>query len=86
MLITEESSDGLHYVGHNKYYDQVLIDKSVGADLMGKMVVVTVTDTDKHYVKAMPHQLPLHINSKLILTIIIATAVLILAFLYVLIF
>lgn len=80
VLITEESTDGLHYVGHNKYYDQVLIEKSLSADLMGKMVVVMVTDTDKHYVKAIP-QFSLG-NSKLILTIAAAITIVILAFLY----
>ena len=82
-MITEESTDGIHYVGHNKYYDQVLINKSYGNDLMGKMVAVMVTNTDKHYVKAAPQLESSLINSKLILTITIAIAILILAFLYV---
>lgn len=85
MLITEESTDGLHFVGHNKCYDQVLVNKSQANDLMGKMVVVMVTDTDKHYVKATPQLLPSPlINSKLMLTI--AIAIILLAFLYVIIF
>lgn len=79
MLITEESADGLHYVGHNKYYDQVLIKKSFGTDLMGKMVTVMVTDTDKHYVKATPQLSSYNSTS---ITIIIAMAMFILAFLY----
>ena len=80
MLITEESTDGLHFVGHNKYYDQVLISKSFGSDLMGKMVTVVVTDTDKHYVKATPQLSSL--NSQLMLTIAMVMGILILAFLY----
>jgi len=81
VLITEESTDGLHYVGHNKFYDQVLINKSFGNDLMGKMVTVTVTDTDKHYVKATPHKVSsFFINSKLMLAM--AMVMLLMAFLY----
>ena len=82
-MITEESTDGLHYVGHNKFYDQVLINKSFGNDLMGKMVTIMVTDTDKHYVKATPHKVSsfFFINSKLMLTIVMV--MLLLAFLYV---
>ena len=83
MLITEESTDELHYVGHNKYYDQVLINKSFGSNLMGKMVTVMVTDTDKHYIKATPQLSSL--NSQLMLTISMAIGMLILAFLYVMI-
>ena len=85
MLITEESTDELHYVGHNKYYDQVLINKSYGGDLMGKMVAVMVTDTDKHYVKATPQPSSSLINFKLMLTIAMAMGMLILSFLYVMI-
>lgn len=55
VLVTEISSDGEHYVGHNKYYDQVLINKSWGEHLMGTMVTVTATYADKHYIKAMPY-------------------------------
>ena len=80
VLITEESSDGLHYVGHNKYYDQVLISKSLATDLMGKMVVAMVTDTDKHYIKAKPE---LSKSSKLIFTVTMAITMLIVAFLYI---
>ena len=80
MLITEESTDGLHYVGHNKYYDQVLISKSFGSALMGQMVTVMVTATDKHYVKATPQLSSLY--SHLMLTIAIAMGILILAYLY----
>ena len=54
VLVTEISSDGEHYVGHNKFYDQVLISKSWGEHLMGAMVTVTATYADKHYIKATP--------------------------------
>lgn len=78
MLITEESSDGIHYVGHNKCYDQVLIKKSPGVDLMGAMVTVIVTDTDKHYVKATPLN-----NSRMIPIVTVGIVMLVMAFLYV---
>lgn len=48
VLITEDSKDGAHFVGHNKYYDQVLIHKSEG-DLMGKMVQVEILSAGEHY-------------------------------------
>ncbi|XP_028393941.1 threonylcarbamoyladenosine tRNA methylthiotransferase-like isoform X2 [Dendronephthya gigantea] len=50
VLITEESHDGIHYVSHNKSYDQVLVRKDEG-DLMGKMVEVVITETGKHFLK-----------------------------------
>lgn len=50
VLITEESHDGIHYVAHNKSYDQVLVRKDEG-DLMGKMVKVLITETGKHFLK-----------------------------------
>ena len=86
VLITEESSDGLHYVGHNKYYDQVLINKSVTTDLMGKMVVVTVTDTDKHYIKAKPELPKSLITSQLVFNVTMAITMLLMAFLYLVMF
>lgn len=48
VLITEDSKDGAHFVGHNKYYDQVLIHKSEG-NLMGKMVHVEITSAGEHF-------------------------------------
>ncbi|CAH3173524.1 unnamed protein product [Porites lobata] len=48
VLITEDSKDGAHFVGHNKFYDQVLIHKSEG-DLMGKMVQVEITSAGEHF-------------------------------------
>lgn len=48
VLITEDSKDGAHFVGHNKYYDQVLIHKSEG-DLMGKMVHVEILSAGEHF-------------------------------------
>lgn len=50
ILITEEAKDKIHYVGHNKSYDQVLIKGE--PDLMGKMVEVEIYATGKHFLKA----------------------------------
>lgn len=48
VLVTEDSKDGAHFVGHNKFYDQVLIHKSEG-DFMGKMVQVEITSAGEHF-------------------------------------
>ncbi|XP_064624672.1 threonylcarbamoyladenosine tRNA methylthiotransferase-like [Lineus longissimus] len=50
VLVTEVSHDKQYYVGHNKYYDQVLIPKD--ENLMGTMVEVDIVETGKHYMKA----------------------------------
>lgn len=49
VLVTEISHDKMHYVGHNKYYEQILI--SMDEDLMGKMFDVEIYETGKHYMK-----------------------------------
>jgi len=49
ILITEEAKDKIHYVGHNKSYDQVLIKGD--RELMGKMVEVEIYETGKHFMK-----------------------------------
>ncbi|KAG8222454.1 hypothetical protein J437_LFUL002189 [Ladona fulva] len=46
VLVTEVSHSGHHYVGHNKFYEQVLVPKI--PDLMGKMVTVKIVETQKH--------------------------------------
>ncbi|XP_065060758.1 threonylcarbamoyladenosine tRNA methylthiotransferase-like [Rhopilema esculentum] len=51
VLITEYSKDGEYFVGHNKFYDQVLVPKDYG-DLMGKMVEVEIIETGKHFMKS----------------------------------
>jgi len=50
VLITEVAKDGVHFVGHNKTYDQVLVKGE--SDLMGKMVEVEIYETGKHFMKA----------------------------------
>lgn len=49
LLITEEAKDKVHFVGHNKSYDQVLVKGE--PDLMGKMVTVEIYETGKHFMK-----------------------------------
>lgn len=50
VLVTEDSTDGQYYVGHNKCYDQVLVPKE--DVLLGKMVEVEIIETGKHFLKA----------------------------------
>lgn len=46
ILITEEAHDGRHLVGHNKFYEQILIPKN--KDLLGKAVDVEIVSAGKH--------------------------------------
>lgn len=45
VLVTEVSHDNLHYVGHNKYYEQVLLP--MRKNLLGSLVRVRITSTTK---------------------------------------
>ncbi|KAJ8045306.1 Threonylcarbamoyladenosine tRNA methylthiotransferase [Holothuria leucospilota] len=47
VLVTEVSHDKQFWVGHNKFYEQVLVPKEEG--LLGKMVEVKIISTGKHY-------------------------------------
>ncbi|KAF0991048.1 hypothetical protein HZS_4462 [Henneguya salminicola] len=49
VLVTELASDRYHYVGHNKYYEQILI-KTDSTDL-GKWLKVEIIDVSKFYMK-----------------------------------
>lgn len=49
ILVTEVSHDKNHYVGHNKYYHQVLVD--MNDNYMGKMLVVEIYETGKFFLK-----------------------------------
>lgn len=49
VLVTETSHDKNFYVGHNKFYDQVLVPKD--EKLMGKSVDVEITSVGKHYLR-----------------------------------
>ncbi|XP_050436726.1 threonylcarbamoyladenosine tRNA methylthiotransferase [Adelges cooleyi] len=46
ILITEEAKSGTELIGHNKYYEQVLIANR--PELMGKFVTVIVRSAKKH--------------------------------------
>lgn len=52
VLVTEVSHDKLHYVGHNKYYEQVLVPME--KRYLGKMVTVAIYETGKHFLKGRP--------------------------------
>ncbi|XP_077998583.1 threonylcarbamoyladenosine tRNA methylthiotransferase-like [Glandiceps talaboti] len=47
VLVTEDSFDGRYYVGHNKYYEQVLVPKL--DNVLGKILEVQIVSTGKHY-------------------------------------
>ncbi|KAI8928844.1 hypothetical protein BC831DRAFT_446785 [Entophlyctis helioformis] len=47
VLVTEQSADGVHYIGHNKAYHQVLVPKD--ARLMGRRVTVAIVRSGKHF-------------------------------------
>lgn len=52
VLVTEESHDKQHWVGHNKYYEQVLVPQK--DDYLGKLVEVEIIETGKHYMRGRP--------------------------------
>ncbi|KAI6653167.1 Threonylcarbamoyladenosine tRNA methylthiotransferase-like [Oopsacas minuta] len=47
VLVTEIAHDKLHYVGHNKYYEQVLLP--MREDIMGKQIQVRISGAGKHH-------------------------------------
>eukprot|EP00047_Mylnosiga_fluctuans_P015310 m.45162 g.45162 ORF g.45162 m.45162 type:complete len:533 (+) comp5861_c0_seq2:40-1638(+) len=49
VLVTETAADGVHYVGHNKYYEQVLVP--LRDDLLGHMVAVRIVETGKFFMR-----------------------------------
>ncbi|KAL5271610.1 hypothetical protein ACHWQZ_G002029 [Mnemiopsis leidyi] len=49
ILVTEVATDNKHYVGHNKFYDQVLVPKIEG--YMGQSLTVKIVETGKHFLK-----------------------------------
>ncbi|XP_071451029.1 threonylcarbamoyladenosine tRNA methylthiotransferase [Hetaerina americana] len=52
ILVTELSHDKQHYVGHNKFYEQVLVPKD--PDLLGRMVTVKIVAAQKHCLISTP--------------------------------
>ncbi|GLV44868.1 uncharacterized protein CBL_14560 [Carabus blaptoides fortunei] len=52
VLVTEISHDKQYYVGHNKYYEQVLVP--MDKDYMGKLVKVKIIETSKFSMISQP--------------------------------
>lgn len=52
VLVTEISHDKKHFVGHNKFYEQVLVPMREG--FMGKMVQVNIVSATKYSMKGEP--------------------------------
>ncbi|XP_018301383.1 threonylcarbamoyladenosine tRNA methylthiotransferase [Mycetomoellerius zeteki] len=52
VLVTETSHDKQHYVGHNKFYEQVLIP--LKQEYMGKMIDVRIIEATKFSMKGEP--------------------------------
>ncbi|EZA57454.1 hypothetical protein DMN91_009235 [Ooceraea biroi] len=52
VLVTEISHDKRHYVGHNKFYEQVLVP--MREKYMGKMIDVRITEATKFSMKGEP--------------------------------
>lgn len=50
VLVTEVAHDKLHYVGHNKFYGQVLLPKR--EEYMGKMILVRIIEATKFSMRA----------------------------------
>ncbi|XP_018024113.1 threonylcarbamoyladenosine tRNA methylthiotransferase isoform X2 [Hyalella azteca] len=49
VLVTEESHDKKFWVGHNDFYEQVLVPKE--ENYLGKVLRVVITETGKHFMK-----------------------------------
>ncbi|KAL5033484.1 hypothetical protein BDV3_000460 [Batrachochytrium dendrobatidis] len=54
ILVTEQSADGNHYVGHNKPYQQILVPKN--EKLMGQTFHVRIVRASKFYLMGEPLQ------------------------------
>lgn len=52
VLVTELSHDKLHYVGHNKFYEQVLVPKK--EEYLGKMISVKIVRATKYSMEGQP--------------------------------
>jgi len=65
ILVTEKATDGYHFVGHNKYYDHVLVEPQEDFDVLGKYLKVKVFETGKFYQKArLIHPSPVTLEGK----------------------
>eukprot|EP00842_Homolaphlyctis_polyrhiza_P001049 jgi/Hompol1/1945/HPOL_002800-RA len=52
ILVTEQSADGKHYVGHNKFYHQILVAQD--PRLMGRSFRVKIVEVGKFFMKGEP--------------------------------
>ena len=52
VLVTEVAHDNLHFVGHNKFYEQVLVPKY--DKYMGKIMKVSIKKTKKYCLIGQP--------------------------------
>lgn len=52
VLVTEESSDKKYYVGHNEFYEQILVPKS--SVFLGRMIQVKIVSTGKWWMMGEP--------------------------------
>ena len=52
VLICERATDGVHYVGHNKHYEHVLVPPCEGRQLEGHWADVRITSVSKFYMKS----------------------------------
>ena len=52
VLVTEESTDKKYWVGHNRFYEQILIPKE--AEYLGRIVNVRIIDVGRHFMMAEP--------------------------------
>ncbi|CAL1285411.1 unnamed protein product [Larinioides sclopetarius] len=52
VLVTEVSHDKNHYVGHNKFYEQVLVPKR--EEYLGEFITVQIIKAGKHYMMGEP--------------------------------
>jgi threonylcarbamoyladenosine tRNA methylthiotransferase CDKAL1 len=56
VLVTEESSDKRFWVGHNQFYEQILLPKD--ESLLGKLVQARIISTGKHFMIGEPLNSP----------------------------
>ena len=52
VLVTEESTDKRYWVGHNQFYEQILLPKD--ETLLGRMIRARITRTGKHFMVGEP--------------------------------
>jgi len=52
VLVTEESTDKRFWVGHNQYYEQILVPKI--SEYMGKIINVRIASVGRHFMIGVP--------------------------------